>query len=105
MSEKEISNEDKIFEETKKEENLSEEVFICECHSLEHMVAFWYDDFDKNVHLEVHLTNRGFFRRIWIGIKYIFGYKCRYGEWDSFIVKPNDAQKIKKWLDKSIENY
>jgi hypothetical protein len=30
------------------------------------------------------------------GIKYIFGYKCRYGAFDEFIVNPKDADKIQE---------
>jgi hypothetical protein len=28
------------------------------------------------------------------GIKYIFGYKSRYGAWDEFLLNPEDADKL-----------
>ena len=41
------------------------------------------------------------------GIKYIFGYRCKYGAFDEFIFKPEDAYKIQRlanYLKSEIEN-
>jgi len=72
---------------------------ICECYSYEHQAIFWYDDEDKQLYATVHLiTHKGFFKRLWIGIKYAFGYNCRFGNWDEFIFKPEDEQKLHDYL-------
>ena len=77
------------------------EIFICDCHSLEHIFCFWHDTDDNEVYLQTHLTNYdGFFKRLWIGIKYAFGYKSRYGHFDCTIVRPEDLQKLKDYLNK-----
>ena len=80
------------------QQNLEHKTFICECHSLEHQLHFWYDDEDKNVYTEVHLVKYGFFNRVKYALKYIFGYKCRFGAFDEFIFKPEDLTKLKEYL-------
>jgi len=32
--------------------------------------------------------------RIWIGIKYIFGYTSRFGHWDCFLLKQEDHPRL-----------
>ena len=84
------------------------EVMICDCHSMEHQCKFWHDTTEFNdgrkydeLYLMIHLTtHRNFFKRLWIGIKYAFGYKCRFGSWDEMIFKPEDANKLKEYLNK-----
>ena len=78
------------------------EIFICECGSLEHTYAFWYDEDFNDVHFMPHLRqHRNFFKRIGVAIKYIFGYKSRYGDFDSVIINPDDIKKIKRYFDMS----
>lgn len=75
-------------------------IMICECHSPDHQLTFWYDEEYDELYCEPHLTtHRGFFKRLWFGLKYAFGYKSRYGDWDSTIFKKEDLKKLKKYLD------
>lgn len=77
---------------------------ICECNSLEHQVIFWYDEEDKILYCEPHLTtHKNFFKRLWHSLKYIFGYKSKYGSWDSTLFKDEDLKKLKKHLDNHIK--
>lgn len=69
-------------------------IFICECHSLEHMIELNYDSHYDSYYLNIHLHSYNFLRRLWNGIKYIFGYKCLYGDFDEFIFKKEDIEKI-----------
>lgn len=75
-------------------------IIICECHSPEHQVLFWYDDEDDELYCEVHLSDQPFFRRLWGGLKYIFGYKSRYGNWDNTIFSPENCKKLRDYLNK-----
>lgn len=80
-------------------------VVTCECESGEHMAQFHYDDADNTVFLSVHLsTYENIFQRAWTALKYVFGYRCRYGEWDSLIVHPADQKKIIALLGKAVAN-
>lgn len=83
------------------------DLLICQCHSTDHQLIFLYDEdkiekkdgtveIDKTVYIHVYLSDETFWRRLWYGIKYIFGYKCRYGAFDEFIIKPEDAPKFEK---------
>jgi hypothetical protein len=83
-----------------KKESLERLTFICECHSLDHQVSFWYDEEYDQLYCEPHLvSSNNVFKRCWIGIRYIFGYKSRYGEWDSTIFKTKDMVALRQFLE------
>lgn len=98
-------------------------LFLCKCESAEHQVIFklydWESDRDwsaadfpassiiapadpqdcAELVMEVHLSNfRGFFGRVWHAIKYVLGYRCRYGDWDTMYVKYSDVDSMIKML-------
>jgi hypothetical protein len=75
------------------------EILLCRCHSSEHQILVHYDEDDKMLYLHIHLTERSFWRRLKYGLKYIFGYHCRYGQWDEFIFNENDADKLQAMAD------
>jgi hypothetical protein len=80
---------------------MERKIFVCECHSLEHQVTFWYDEEEDSLFTEVHLiTHKNFFKRVLVGIKYMFGYKSRFGQWDEFMFKPEDVIKLKEYVNK-----
>jgi hypothetical protein len=75
------------------------ELFICECHYPAHQMIISYDDNDNDgwdeVNVEIHLTTyMGFWKRLWHGIKYIFGYKSPYGAFDGLTINPDDVDKL-----------
>lgn len=72
------------------------EYFDCQCHSSEHTLRMWFDD-DPDfscVYISVFLGNYGFIKRAWNALKYVFGYKCRYGHFDEFMLRPEDADRF-----------
>ena len=84
-----------------------EEIVVCDCGSYEHQIIIkatdWGDGDEDNgfVYLEVHLTPMRWWKRLWYGIKYIFGYRCCYGAFEEVILKPSDVtkfEKVVKWL-------
>ena len=83
------------------------ELFLCECHSPEHQLIFSYDKntiseeiFDE-VYCHIHLNDsRTFWERLKYGLKYIFGYKSKYGAFDEIILDPNDWEKMQGVVDK-----
>ena len=80
----------------------SQKIFICECGSYCHQTMFWYNKEDKQLHFTTHLiTYRNFFKRLWIAIRYVFGYKSNYGDWDTFLFKPLDEAKLLAYLNKT----
>jgi len=74
------------------------EHFQCECGSDEHTLKFSLDELTGDIEeLEIwtsvflHSEYHGFWGRLWIAVKYLFGYKCRYGHFDCFIMRPPDV--------------
>lgn len=79
-----------------------EELLVCQCSSMEHLITivYWDDDEPKEVYVNIHLVNeRNIFKRIVNAIKYVFGYKCKYGDFDEFILRKEDADKLQKVVD------
>ena len=79
-----------------------QDLFICACHNVEHQLIMSYsaDDDYKEVYCSVHLKpERNILKRIWHGIKYIFGHRSIYGDFDEFIFRPEDADKLQEVVD------
>ena len=76
---------------------MKDEIIICDCSSAEHQMALRFDD-DKDlgrmVYVEIHLVPLVWYKRLWHGIKYIFGYKCCYGNFEEMILSPKHARQI-----------
>lgn len=71
------------------------EYMECRCMSTEHLFKFYIDIEDASVCLEVHLANwLPWYKRIWRGIKYVFGYKSKFGDFDTTIMKDEDINKL-----------
>lgn len=96
---------------------IEKELFICECHSPEHQFILTYIEggFIKTREVEyleedmlsitIHLANyKSFWKRLISGIKYIFGYKSRYGNFDSILFDPKDCDRLIHYLQKFKES-
>lgn len=72
------------------------EYFECACHSPEHTLNFFLDEDPEfpAIYGSVFLSEVPFHRRVWAAVKYIFGYKCRYGHFDEFILKHEDCDRF-----------
>lgn len=76
--------------------------FLCRCHSPEHQLTFVanpYNDIDDSVYVYIHLKTLPFWKRLWHGIKYIFGHRSIYGDFDEFIFNEEDAGNLQKIVD------
>jgi len=60
---------------------------------------------EGTVWLEVHLYKwRSVFKRVWVAIKYVFGYRCRFGHWDTIEIHPADAQRMIAMMERVISD-
>lgn len=69
---------------------------------MEHQFSFvWWEDEDLGgeVYMEVHLTPFSFWQRLKNGIKYIFGYRSMYGDFDDIILRKEDVHKIERVVE------
>ena len=79
--------------------------FECQCSSPEHRLVLSIDDdlseeWPPELYTEVYLrTYGGFFKRVWTAFKYIFGWKCKHGHFDCFILKPEDVADLQLVID------
>ena len=80
-------------------------ILICDCNSLEHQMMIWWDEEDKMIYSYIHLnTSKNFFQRLVQGIKYIFGYKCRFGAWDEFIFSEESEESLLKFIENARDS-
>ena len=89
---------------------VDKKVYIgCDCHSVEHITRFSYYEKDPHeIYLETHLTNyNNFWKRVWVAIKYIFGYRSKYGDFDCMILSPTSVNymisEFNKFLEENIK--
>jgi len=85
------------------------EYLECSCTSAEHLLRFTFDDGSGDdccpeIYVDVQLNHfRGFWKRLWLGIKYIFGYECRYGHWDESLLLGDQVRQLRTMCDKHLE--
>lgn len=73
----------------------------CSCWDAEHSAQLTYFDApdDWEMTFSYHLSSfGGVLRRIRRAIKYVLGYKCRYGEWDTVLIEAREAKEIIDFL-------
>ena len=71
-------------------------LLICSCYSKEHQIIIQRDKDDTDiVYASIHLSPLPFFKRLKLGIKYIFGYRSMYGEFDEFMFNKTHIEKLK----------
>ena len=76
------------------------ELFICECNSIEYQIVMSYFEDEKEVYCSVHLIpERNVFKRIIHAVKYVFGHRSVYGDFDEFIFNPKDADRLQSVVD------
>jgi hypothetical protein len=67
--------------------------------STEHIVKFHLDLDDGDLCLDFHLSNyQNWYKRAWVAIKYVFGYKSKYGDFDEIILKDEDVDRLMELL-------
>ena len=79
-----------------------EEIVICACENAEHQIVFRTIATDDDVYVSIHLCKLRWYERLKNGLKYIFGYTSRYGDFDEIIITKKYTAKLKKvvkWLE------
>jgi hypothetical protein len=99
------------MKDLKLDNELKEMYISCECMTPDHHFRMMYfeDDIDETwpipeLYVSVYLSDVGFFERLWYGIKYIFGFKCKYGAFEEVVISPKKAKWIRDFLNFYLEN-
>lgn len=64
----------------------------CECSTPEHTVRFARDE--DCTYITFFLEGGPWYKRVVTGLKYIFGYKCRYGHFDEVVLRDDKVKKL-----------
>lgn len=74
--------------------------FECKCSNDEHTIKFIFDKDENELYTTIFLNNwYPWWKRCWIAVKYAFGYKCKYGHWDCWILQDEDVARLKALLE------
>jgi hypothetical protein len=80
----------------------------CACRDVSHLVrlSYWTDESPDymNLYLHYYLEAPNFFKRLWYGIRYIFGYRCRYGEFGEVLLEEIDALRLRTFLNGYVKD-
>ena len=91
-----------IFKDQFDDENL----FIpCICGHPEHQLQFsilTWNDAPPEMVIQPFLSSLPFHKRVWHGIKYIFGYKSKYGHFGEIQISKESAQEIKEYMERFV---
>lgn len=85
-------------------------VIICDCGDVEHQIAIYHwsedDEFlPSEFSFQPHLTTyKNVFQRLWYAIKYVLGYKSKYGAFDEMLLTENDIEQIVVWFESKCYN-
>ena len=79
---------------------MSKLLIECHCHSPEHNAILELDQEYELVYLDVLLITLPWYKRLWVGIKYIFGHRSKYGYYDNIVLDKVMCQKIVSFLNK-----
>ena len=76
-------------------------ILHCICHSEEHNLhmMYWADDpEERELYISPHLCPFVWWKRVWLAIRYIFGYRSRYGDYASITLSQHDVVVLQKFL-------
>lgn len=79
--------------------SMKNELVLCSCNNTEHQLLFLgYEDSEigNEVYIHIHLPTQSFWKRLKHGIKYILGYKSRYGDFDEIVLNKDHAKQFSK---------
>lgn len=86
---------------TSERHGFEEYYFSCDCSTDEHTIRFTFDSHDGDLFVAVHLQPQyRWYQRIAAAIKYICGYRSKYGEFDTTLIRKEDAGRLIALLEK-----
>ena len=67
-------------------------LFTCRCESIEHIFVVTADD--EDLFIEIHLSPLPLWQRIRQAIKYVSGYRSKWGDFDEIMLTPDVALSL-----------
>lgn len=82
--------------------NNKKDVIVCACNNATHNIitSFWDEEGDqREVYVYISLGKTTFWKRLKLGVKYIFGKTYRYGNYDEFLIDKTNIDGFKKMVE------
>jgi len=80
------------------------EYFECDCGDMDHILRVsYFKDEPEEMYVEIHLRQKTFLRRLWQAVKYAFGFRSRFGDFDEFLWRPETAKEYRAFIDRFLE--
>jgi hypothetical protein len=81
-------------------EELLDSIFICDCGSVDHQIVIRKLPNEDEIFVYVHLIQENnFFKRFWLALKYILGYKSIYGHFSEFVLGDDTKKRMIDFLN------
>ena len=74
-------------------------ITVCGCGDPAHHLLFTFDPDVHQVWLHYQLELDPWYRRLWLGIKYIFGYQSIYGMYGELLINENNIDSFEKIVE------
>ena len=75
---------------------MEQRLFVCKCGSLEHQFVITTDD--DYAYIGIHLSPLPFWQRVKHSVGYLFGRRCRYGDFEEITMDPIMALTLGDYL-------
>ncbi|MEY2973068.1 MAG: hypothetical protein RI886_845 [Pseudomonadota bacterium] len=83
--------------------DMLKEAFFCSCGSNEHFFVVQRFNDQEEIYLSIYLDQPGFFRRVINAIKYVLGYKSKYGQFSEICLDQKTQLKLAYILETHIK--
>lgn len=78
----------------------------CECQDLQHLVRLsYFKDEPYLLYVEFHLQSKPWYKRIVSGLRYIFGYKSKYGEFGEVLWSVPTVKEAVQFGNQFLKDY
>lgn len=78
-------------------------MFRCSCQTHDHHFLLSPDHEERIVYLSSHLSPKPLLHRIGLAIKYIFGFRSRFGDYSEVILEEEQWKELRDSLSKFEE--
>ncbi|MFA5166641.1 MAG: hypothetical protein WC449_05150 [Candidatus Paceibacterota bacterium] len=81
--------------------NFKQEILVCSCNGLEHIIRFsnYFECGDpEEVVVDFHLAKKPFLQRVVYAVKYVFGYQSKYGAFDEILLDVESVSRLQEFL-------
>lgn len=76
----------------------SKKYIECKCGTPEHLARISWDNFEDEapeIYMEFHLNPyKNIWQRLYGAIKYVLGYRSKYGDWDCILLSDEEVDGI-----------